>query len=98
VTELDTKLHSLNTIYGIWRFNNYLRVTYVSLGWLVVWDHRHSPPVRYDFREAGDHQAVCSLAAKQLRKLETGQQAEDNCMNNENYMDDDIYEGARNGL
>lgn len=69
---LITNLAHLNSIYGIWRFNSYLRVTYVAPAWLVVWDHRQSPPERYDFKDVGDHQAVCRLAADQLQKLSPG--------------------------
>ena len=69
MTGLVKKLNSLNNVYGIWRFNSYLRVTYVAPSWLVVWDHRCSPPERYDFREVGDHLTVCRLAADQLRRL-----------------------------
>ena len=69
VTTLAIKLNSLNNIYSIWYFNSYLRVTYVVRSWLVVWDHRHSPPQRYDFKQVGDHQLVCRLAADQLHKL-----------------------------
>ena len=69
MTSLVMKLNSLNNIYGIWRFNSYLRVTYVAPTWLVVWDHRHSPPARYDFKDSGDHQTVCRLAADHLQRL-----------------------------
>ena len=69
LTLLDTRLNNLNHIHSVWRFNSYLRVTYVSPKWLVVWDHRHSPPERHDFRDVGDHQTVCRLAAEHLQKL-----------------------------
>ena len=69
LTALGIKLASLNNVYSIWYFNRYLRVTYVARNWLVVWDHRDSPPGRYDFREVSDHGAVCRLAAEQLHKL-----------------------------
>jgi hypothetical protein len=69
MTALITKLSSLNSIYSVWYFNSYLRVTYVAPSWLVAWDHRRSPPERYDFRESSDHQTVCKLAADQLHKL-----------------------------
>lgn len=68
---LGTKLESLNNIYSIWHFNSYLRVTYVSPGWLVIWDHRHNPPERCDFKDIQDHQSVCRLAAERLQKLAT---------------------------
>jgi hypothetical protein len=69
LTTIGMKLGSLNDIYSVWYFNDYLRVTYVARNWLVVWDHRCSPPERFDFREVSDHQTVCRLAAEQLRKL-----------------------------
>jgi hypothetical protein len=69
MTALITNLIKLNNIYSIWQFNSYLRVTYVRPSWLVVWDHRYSPPQRYDFKETGDHEEVCRLTAQQLQKL-----------------------------
>lgn len=69
LTTIGMKLDSLNNIYSVWYFNDYLRVTYVAHNWLVVWDHRYSPPKRFDFKEVGDHQTVCSLAAEQLQTL-----------------------------
>jgi hypothetical protein len=74
VTSLVMKLNNLNNIYSIWRFNSYLRVTYVAPTWLVVWDHRHNPPTRYDFKDTDDHQTVCRLAADQLQKLSPNDQ------------------------
>lgn len=64
----DDKLNGLSRVYSVWHFNSYLRVTYVTNGWLVVWDHRDSPPVRYDCK-TDDHPAACLLAAKKLREL-----------------------------
>jgi hypothetical protein len=69
VDELARKLKSLNNIYSVWRFNRYLRVTYVAPDWLVVWDHRQTPPNRYDIKGAGNHEAVCRQAADQLQNL-----------------------------
>jgi hypothetical protein len=69
MTALLTSLNNLNSIYSIWHFNSYLRVTYIGPAWLVVWDHRHSPPQRYDFKDTDDHWAVCRMAAAQLQKL-----------------------------
>jgi hypothetical protein len=74
VIGLSTHLSTLNRIFGIWRFNSYLRVTYVGPDWLVVWDHRQSPPQRYDFKEVGNHENVCRLAAEQLQKMESNHQ------------------------
>ncbi len=65
---LYDKLNGLNNIFGIWHFNNYLRVTFVSKGWLIVWDHRDHPPSRYDCK-AQDHQETCELAANKLKEL-----------------------------
>jgi hypothetical protein len=64
------QLAGLNSIFGIWHFNSYLRVTFVSEFWLVVWDHREHPPVRYDCK-ARDHRETCELAARTLRELST---------------------------
>ncbi|MBZ0304085.1 MAG: hypothetical protein K8J31_30390 [Anaerolineae bacterium] len=69
MTALITNLTNLNNVFSIWQFNSYLRVTYVSPSWLVVWDHRFSPPQRYDFKQTGDHQLVCRMAADQLQQL-----------------------------
>lgn len=75
LTALGIKLSSLSSIYSIWYFNRYLRVTYVAPNWLVVWDHRYSPPQRYDIKEIGNHEAVCRLAAEQLNTLAAEYQA-----------------------
>ena len=69
LTVITMKLDNLNNIYSVWRFNEYLRVTYVARGWLVVWDHRASPPQRYDIKETGDHATTCKRTAEQLQKL-----------------------------
>jgi hypothetical protein len=71
LTILGVRLNQLNHIYSIWRFNSYIRVTYVSQGWLVIWDHRHAPPARHDFRNNGDHETICKLAADYLQILES---------------------------
>lgn len=62
------KLTALDGIYGVWHFKPYLRVTYVSQGWLIVWDHRSNPPERYDCK-APDHSQTCAIAADKLREL-----------------------------
>lgn len=62
------KLSSLNNIFGIWRFNAYLRVTFVCKGWLIVWDHRSQPPARHDCK-THDHHETCNLAASILHEL-----------------------------
>lgn len=65
------KLIGLNDIYSIWHWNDNLRVTFVSKGWLIVWDHRQRPPTRYDCR-SNNHQEACTLAADKLAELTTG--------------------------
>lgn len=62
------KLTGLDNIFSVWYFNDYLRVTYVSKGWLVVWDHRDHPPTRYDCKNL-DHQEACESAAITLQDL-----------------------------
>lgn len=62
------KLAGLNNIFGIWHFNKYLRVTFVSEGWLIVWDHRNHPPERHDCHMQSHHDA-CKLAAAKLQEL-----------------------------
>ena len=62
------KLSDLDSNRGIWRFNSYLRVTFVHKGWLIVWDHRDHPPARYDCK-ADNHREACLLATKRLREL-----------------------------
>lgn len=64
----NDKIRKLSGIFGVWYFNKYLRVTYVSKGWLVVWDHRGNPPVRYDCH-TDDHRGACQLALDKLREL-----------------------------
>jgi hypothetical protein len=65
---LSEKLNGLNSNFGVWQFNSYLRVTYVSEGWLVVWDHRDSPPTRYDCKTSV-HREASALAADKLQEL-----------------------------
>ncbi len=62
------QLVELNTTYGIWYYNTYLRVTFVSKNWLVVWDHRAKPPVRYDCK-GPNHNETCMMAADKLEDL-----------------------------
>lgn len=61
-------LNGLNRVFGIWRFNEHLRVTYVAQGWLVVWDHRTMPPTRYDCK-SDSHTDSCGIAANKLQEL-----------------------------
>lgn len=62
------KLTRLNDVFGIWTVNKNLRVTYVSDGWLIVWDHRTHPPTRYECK-AAEHEQTCILAENKLREL-----------------------------
>jgi len=64
------KIFNLDTNFGIWRYTDRLRITYVSPCWLVVWDHQQKPPARYDC-QASDHPETCVLAEKKLRELQT---------------------------
>jgi hypothetical protein len=73
--EISTRLENLNNLYSVWQFNHYLRVTYVSPTWLVIWDHRHNPPERHDFKDVGDHKTVCRLTAEHLQKLAVDERA-----------------------
>jgi hypothetical protein len=61
----------MNTRLGIWRYSERLRITYVCQGWLVVWDHQATPPIRYDCRES-DHSAACHSVVQKLQELELG--------------------------
>lgn len=61
----------MSTVFGIWNFNNRLRVTYVSQGWLIVWDHKETPPIRYDCQEKS-HTEACISVVNKLDEL-TGQ-------------------------
>lgn len=62
------RIYRMNALFSIWRCNERVRVTFVAPGWLIVWDHRSSPPVRYDCRD-DNHAAVCDLAIRKLRDL-----------------------------
>lgn len=64
------QLAELNTTFGIWYYNTYLRVTFVSKHWLVVWDHRQQPPARYDCK-ATNHRETCMMTADKLEELAT---------------------------
>jgi len=66
--DVYNKISKMNTVFGIWNYSDYLRVTYVAQGWLIVWDHRQSPPTRYDCKES-EHDQACQLALEKLREL-----------------------------
>lgn len=65
---LYDKVHKMNSIYGIWRYTNRLRITYVSQGWFVVWDHATIPPIRYDCH-GNDHDAACHAVVEKVREI-----------------------------
>lgn len=65
---LYNMIYKMNNLFGIWRYNDRLRITYVSQGWLVVWDHQQIPPTRYDCRSSSHHEACLSVVNK-LREL-----------------------------
>ena len=58
------KVYKMNTVFGIWNYSKYLRITYVSQGWLVVWDHRQTPPTRYDCQSNNHHDTCISVIDK----------------------------------
>ena len=64
------KISSLNNNFSIWRYSNRLRVTYVSQGWLVLWDHAQNPPERHDCK-APDHPAACRAVVQMIENLQT---------------------------
>jgi len=65
---LYTKVYEMNTIFSVWRYTKRLRITYVTRGWLVVWDHAEIPPARYDCQGRDQHEACLSVVDK-LREL-----------------------------
>lgn len=65
------RVFKMDTRFGIWRYTERLRITYVAQGWLVVWDHQQTPPVRHDCR-ASDHSTACLAVVSKLRDLEEG--------------------------
>lgn len=62
------KVYKMNTVFGIWRYSERIRVTYVSPTWLVVWDHKQSPPTRYDCH-GKTHDEACSSVINKLQEL-----------------------------
>ena len=65
---LYDKISSMNSINSIWWYTKRLRLTYVSKGWLVVWDHQENPPARYDCQDV-DHVMACNAAVQKLQDL-----------------------------
>lgn len=65
---LIEKVSKMNTINSIWWYNPRIRLTYVSKGWLVVWDHSDSPPKRYDCKDT-NHGEACHVAVQTLSDL-----------------------------
>jgi hypothetical protein len=66
--DLYDTVYKMNTLFGIWHYNDRIRVTYVSQGWLVVWDHKQTPPRRYDCQNK-DHHEACTTAINKLREI-----------------------------
>jgi len=66
--DLYEKVSNLDTIFGIWHYTDHIRVTYVAVGWLIVWDHKQSPPTRYDCHH-DTHQAACDSAVAKIKEL-----------------------------
>jgi len=62
------KVYDMDTVRGIWQLNDRIRITYVKQGWLVVWDHTQSPPLRYDC-EGDTHNEACDIVVKTVQKL-----------------------------
>ena len=62
------RIYQLDNIHSFWYFNNYLRIAYVSTGWLIVWDHRESPPARHDCKNS-DHNEACNISIETIRAL-----------------------------
>jgi len=66
--DLYQKVYSINAVFGIWHYSQAIRITYVSQGWLVVWDHQQTPPTRYDC-QGKSHQDACASAVQIVRRL-----------------------------
>jgi len=62
------RVYTMDRVFSIWRYSKRLRVTYVSQGWLVVWDHQESPPTRYDCKNE-DHDLACKAVVDKIREL-----------------------------
>lgn len=67
---LYDKVSNLNSIFGVWQYTKALRITYVAQKWLIVWDHKQTPPVRYDCQGETHHEA-CTSAVNKLNELIT---------------------------
>lgn len=65
---LYNQIAKMNTLYGIWYYTSRFRITYVSQGWLVVWDHQENPPARHDCHRNTHHDA-CETVVNTLREL-----------------------------
>lgn len=64
------KIYKMNTVFGIWNYSKRLRITYVSQGWLIVWDHQQTPPTRYDC-QSDNHDDACTSVMNKLGELAT---------------------------
>lgn len=67
-TNLYDKITTLNHNFGILRYSNRIRVTYVSQGWLILWDHAQTPPIRYDCKDS-DHTVACRSVVTKIESL-----------------------------
>jgi hypothetical protein len=65
------RVFKMDTRFGIWRYSERIRITYVAQGWLVVWDHQQLPPMRYDC-QGRDHSTACNSVIHKLRELQQG--------------------------
>lgn len=60
-SDLYDKIARLNHNFGIWRYTNRFRITFVATGWLILWDHENIPPTRYDCHKDSHHDACVSV-------------------------------------
>lgn len=65
---LYDRVYKMNAAFGIWHYSRVIRITYVSQGWLVVWDHQQSPPTRYDCQDKS-HQDACASVVQTIQQL-----------------------------
>lgn len=66
-----SKVYNLDSVFGIWKYSDRLRITYVRQGWLVLWDHQQSPPTRYDYQHK-DHAQVCESVISKMQNILQG--------------------------
>lgn len=63
------RVFKMDNRFGIWRYTERIRITYVAQGWLVVWDHQQVPPKRHDC-QSSDHSTACNSVIHKLQELE----------------------------